>query len=305
LTTFERKRSKKQNQEDKTMEYFEYRGVSGLVCAEVLVDNESSFQTGEVFPLAGVAEIGKSSSSTSEAHYYDNIPAIIVVTDGVDTITINASGLELAVKAKITGQKYDATKGMLVEGPRKIKYFAIGYKTQATNGDEYYVWRLKGTFNVPDENSKTKDDSTDASGQELIYTGIKTTHVFENGGEDGPAQASSVIINTALDLIANKDQFFNSVQTPDTVEAKTQTPSVSIVPSRAVIDEGESVTLQAIVVPAGTAVSWSSSASTYATVANGVVHGEAAGSATITASITVGTDTFTDTCAVTVEAIEA
>lgn len=287
------------------MEYFEYRGVSDLVCAEVLVDDKTNFQTGEVFPLAGVAEIGKTSSSTSEAHYYDNIPAIIVVTDGVDTVTINASGLSLAVKAKITGQKYDATKGMLVEGPRKIKYFAIGYKTQATNGDEYYVWRLKGTFNIPDDNYKTKDDSTDANGEELVYTGIKTTHVFENGGEDGPDQASSVIINTALDLIANKNQFFDSVQTPDTVEAKTQIPSVSVVPSRTEVTAGEDVALQAIVVPSGTAVSWSSSNTTYATVSNGVVHGESAGSATITATITVGGQTYTDTCAVTVNAIEA
>jgi uncharacterized protein YjdB len=115
----------------------------------------------------------------------------------------------------------------------------------------------------------------------------------------------AVTVNSTLDLIANANQFFDSVQTPDTIAAKVQTPSVSIVPSRAVISEGENVTLEVIVVPAGTAVSWSSSASTYATVSNGVVHGEAAGSATITASITVDGNTYTDTCAVTVEAIEA
>ena len=289
------------------MEYFEYRGISGLVAAEVLVDDEATFQTGEVFPLAGVAELGKSSSSTSESHWYDNIPAIIVVTDGVDTVTINTSGIELPVKAKITGQKYDATKGMLVEGPRKIKYYAIGYKTQATNGDEYYVWRLKGTFNIPDDTYKTKDDSTDANGQELVYTGIKTTHVFENGGEDGPDHASAVVINTALDLIANKAGFFSSVQTPDTIEAKSETPSVSVVPSRAAVEVGQKVQLTAIKVPANAAIAWTSSNTSYATVNadTGEVTGVAAGTAPITATITVGADTYTDTCSVTVSAASA
>ena len=55
---------------------FEYRGVEGLVYAEVTKDNNSTEQgegyvTGTVKPLAGVAEISKSSDSTSEAHFYD------------------------------------------------------------------------------------------------------------------------------------------------------------------------------------------------------------------------------------------
>ena len=285
---------------------FEYRGVSDLVYAEVTCDDNSSDQghgyvTGAVKRLAGVAEISKASNASSETHWYDNLPAIVVQSQTSDEITINASGLDLATLADLKGQVYDAETGTYIEAEGTTKYFAIGYKTQNTNGEEMFVWRLKGTITVGDETHSTKNDGTDANGQELTFTGISTTHKFTKTGK--PAMA--VTVNSTLDLIANANQFFDSVQTPDTIVAKIQTPSVSIVPSRAVISEGENVTLEAIVVPAGTAVSWSSNATTYATVSNGVVHGEAAGSATITASITVGTDTFTDTCAVTVEAIEA
>ena len=289
-------------------EIYEYRGVSDLVCAEVTKDDSTGITFGAVEPICGVAEIGRSSSSTSEAHYYDNIPACTVVTDGVDTITLQLSAIPLPIKAKLTGHKYDAATGTYMEGTRKIKYFAIGYKTQATNGDVQYVWRLKGTFNDPDEDHKTIDASTDANGQTLVYTGIKTTSQFANGGEDGqPDHCASVCVNTALDLIANKAGFFDSVQTPDTIQAKGETPSVSVVPSRASVEAGQKVQLTAIKIPANASIAWTSSNTSYATVDQdtGEVTGVSAGTATITATITVGTDTYTDTCSVTVTAASA
>lgn len=280
---------------------FEYRGVSDLVYAEVTKDDSTGFQTGTVKSLAGVAEISKASNESSETHWYDNLPAIVVQSQSSDTITINASGLDLETLADLKGQVYDATTGTYIEGEGTTKYFAIGYKTQNTNGDEMYVWRLKGTITVGDETHSTKNDGTDANGQELTFTGISTIHKFTKTGK--PAMA--VTVNSTLDLIANAAQFFNAVQTPDTITAKTSIPSVTVVPSRTEVTAGDDVTLETIVVPAGTAVSWSSSNTTYATVSNGVVHGESAGTATITATITVGGQTYTDTCAVTVNAIEA
>ena len=117
----------------------------------------------------------------------------------------------------------------------------------------------------------------------------------------------AVTVNTALDLIANKAGFFDSVQTPDTIQAKTVTPSVTVIPSRAEVDAGSKIQLQAVVIPASAAVTWSSSSSTYATVdaSTGEVTGESAGTATITASITVDGTSYTDTCALTVNAVTA
>ena len=282
---------------------YEYRGVEGLVYAEVTKDDSTGYETGTVKPLAGVAEVGKTSNSSTESHWYDNIPACNVTAQGTDTITINVSAIPLEVLADITGQNYDEDIDTLIEGERIQKYFAIGYKTQATNGDEYYVWRLKGTFNIPDETHQTKNDSTDANGQELTFTGIFTTYKFNKYGK--PEIACTT--NATRDKIANKAGFFNSVQTPDTITAKSAVPSVSVVPSRAEVTVGEKVQLQSIVVPPSAAVTWTSNATTYATVnaSTGEVTGEAAGTATITASITVGTDTYTDTCSVTVNAPSA
>lgn len=201
-------------------EIVEYRGVEGLVAAEVTTDDNSTetghgYVTGNVFAIAGVAEISKTTDSSNEAHYYDNIPAVVVTNVAADTITISASAIPLDVLAEITGQTYDTATGSLIEGPRDVKYFALGYKTRKTNGDEVYVWRYKGTFNIPDQTNTTENDSTDANGQEIVYTGISTTHKFTKTGKG----AKALNVDVGKDL-ADVDEFFDAVTTPDTLTTK-------------------------------------------------------------------------------------
>ena len=117
--------------------------------------------------------------------------------------------------AEITGQVYDSALGAFIEGPRDHKYFALGYKTKKTNGDEVYVWRYKGSFNIPQQTNATENDSTDANGQELVYTGISTTHKFTKTGKG----AKAMNVDVAKDL-ANVSTFFDTVTTPDTLVAK-------------------------------------------------------------------------------------
>lgn len=205
-------------------EITEYRGVEDLVAAEVLTDNnneEEGYTTGEVFDIAGVAEISKSTSSSNESHYYNNMPAVVVSSTGADEVTLSVSAIPLDRLAKITGQKYDELTGTLIEGERETKYFAIGYKTKKTNGDYVYVWRLKGTFNIPESTHATENDGTDANGQELTYTGINTTHKFakvtdKNGNKKG---AKAINVDVAKGL-ADVSTFFDEVVTPDTLTAK-------------------------------------------------------------------------------------
>ncbi|MBQ2427868.1 MAG: hypothetical protein IIV15_01175 [Ruminococcus sp.] len=203
-------------------EIVEYRGVEGLVAAEVLADDGDNYTTGDVFAIAGVAEISKTTDSSNEAHYYDNMPAVVVSNTSSDEVTISASAIPFDVLATITGQYYDEETGGFVEGTRDFKYFAIGYKTKKTNGDEVYVWRYKGTFNIPNQTNSTENDSTDANGQEIVYTGISTTHKFTNNPDrnGNPRGAKALCVDVAKDL-ADVSEFFDTVVTPDTLQPKT------------------------------------------------------------------------------------
>lgn len=279
---------------------YEYRGIEGLVAAELLTDDKNGISWGDPFDIAGIAQLTKATDSSNEAHYYDNTPAVIVSNTGADTVTIGASAIPNDVLAKITGQYYDETTGMYVEQVRTPKYFAIGYKTKDTDGNVYYVWRLKGSFNVPDQTSNTEDDSTDANGQEIVYTGISTIHKFSKTNES----AKGVTVNTGLGLI-DVSEFFDSVQTPDTIAPQeiVVPTAITVAPASATLDIGDTVSLAVALAPANTtnkSVTWTSSDSTTATVdENGLVTAKAAGSATITAT-SVADNTLTDTCSVTV-----
>ena len=191
----------------------EYRGVRNLVYAEVVADTENAYTTGTVKSLAGIATVSKTTSSSVEAHYYDNAPKIVISSAGADEVTLTVSAIPLDVYADITGQTWDAVHGAVIEGPRTQKSFAIGYVTKRTDGTEVYVWRLKGMFSIPDSTSNTEDDGTDADGQEITFTGVETTHKFTATG----AGARSVIADAGLGL-ASTATWFSAVVTPDTIQ---------------------------------------------------------------------------------------
>lgn len=195
---------------------FEYRGISDLVYAPVISDTSSGYVTGAVKKIAGVAELRRTTESSSESHHYDNAPKIGINSNGADEVTISCSAIPFEVLAEITGQVYNPATGVMIEGSRRTQHFAIGYKTKKTNGDEIYVWRYKGTFSIPDENHQTEDDGTDASGQEIVFTGIATTFKFQRTNKS----AKALSIDTSLGL-ADVSNFFSVVTTPDNIGGVT------------------------------------------------------------------------------------
>lgn len=208
---------------------FEFRGVDNLVYAEVTGDdNETSggYVAGTVKTLSPVATIAKSTDSSNEAHYYDNNPMLVVSSESADEITLTIAPPSLEILAEITGKSFDPETGMMVDSERANKYFAIGYRTKGTDGKYRYVWRLKGTFGIPDETNETENDGTDTTNTELTFTGIATTHKFTKGKYNSTtkawekAQVKGVIVDERFDK-ADLSTFFNSVQTPDTITPKS------------------------------------------------------------------------------------
>lgn len=196
---------------------FEFRGVDNLCYAEVTKDdNETNggYVTGEVKELAAVAEIGKTTETSSESKYYDNKAMLTINSEGTDEITVTVAVVDIETLADITGKLYDETTGMMVECEREAKYFALGYRTKGTDGQYRYVWRLKGTFGIPEETSQTENDGTDSNNQQLVFTGISTEHEFTKGGS-----AKGIVVDGRKGL-ADLTKFFETVQTPDTVKAK-------------------------------------------------------------------------------------
>lgn len=165
----------------------EYRGIRDLVAAVLTADTSTSLTYDTVFPVAGVAELSKTTENSSETHYYDNLAAIVIDSVGADEVTCTCSAIPLDILAKMTGQTFDETTNTLIEGEAVRPYLAIGYITENTDGEEVYVWRHKVKCSIPDSTHSTKNDGTDANGQELVFTGINTTHKFTKTGKTAKA----------------------------------------------------------------------------------------------------------------------
>lgn len=201
----------------------EFRGCRRLVYAPITTDDnepEGGYKTGAVKALAPVGTISKTVETASEAKYYDNKAAILIDSEGADTVTLTIAVPSDEVLAEITGRVYDVSKKMYIESPRKNQYFAVGYilGEVGEGEDERYVWRYKGTFAIPDETSATKDNSTTSNNMNLVFSGIYTSHEFTNGGGTGkkaPCKAAFVRASSGI----SEETYFSAVTTPDTVVA--------------------------------------------------------------------------------------
>lgn len=287
---------------------FEFRGVDEFYFAEILQDDDEGYLTSTPVHIP-VQEVGKNVESASEAHYYDNKAMIVVNSEGPDTIALVIAPPALATLSEMTGKSFDTTTGMMVDSPRKNKYFAIMYRTKGTDGGYRYVSRLKGQFNIPEETNQTENNGTDTTNTSFEFTGIYTNHKFTKGIYNSttsswePSGVKGIVVDARYGLV-DFSTFFSAIQTPDSVTANNvEVTGVGVAPSTLSLTVGDSAALTATLSPSGAigTVTWASSSDATATVTSaGIVSAVAAGTATITGTC----NGHSDTCTVTVSAAE-
>lgn len=197
-----------------TSTVFEYRGIDKVYYAKLLTDTEEGITYDTPKFLCPVAELGKETETSSEAHYYDNKSLISITCEGADTVTLTTSVIPLAVLADLTGRYFDESIGAMSENAGNAPDIALLYRTKGTDGYYRYVVRYKCKASIPSETIHTEDDSTDSNGQELELTGINTIHDFTKGGS-----AKALVVDTRY---GNPDlsDFYTQVKNIDTIEAK-------------------------------------------------------------------------------------
>ena len=157
------------------MEYQEYRGVSGLVVAEVEKDDTDGYTAKQWEELSGVQSVAVAKNESSESHFYDNAARIVIDAEGADELTLVVSILANKTRAKIDGVEYDETQDMIINTPKQRKYFALGYIGEKTDGSKEFNIFYKGKFSGGGETHNTKDDGTEATNVEYTFTAVHTT----------------------------------------------------------------------------------------------------------------------------------
>lgn len=198
------------------LKFSEYSGIRNLVIAELIDEIQEDGNTkevyGEVQPLSGVQQVSGEVNEATETHYYDNMSAIVVDSEGDDVYTIVVSVPNKKTRALIEGTTYDEKTGALIGTKKKKKYFALGYIANRTDGIEEYNWIYKGKFAGGAKKHETTKNGTDTTNMEYTYTSIHTSTKF---GEFGNCKYLSVDNDGKADLTT----FFDKVTTPDILQA--------------------------------------------------------------------------------------
>lgn len=206
------------------MEYNEYRGVRGLVIAEITDGETYTPQPWQ--ELSGVQSVAVSKNESSESKFYDNAARIVIDAEGADEITLVVSILANKTRALIDGVEYDEATDMIINTPKQRKYFALGYIGEKTNGTEEFNICYKGKFTGGGETHETKTDGTEATNVEYTFTAIHTSAKIRTKADGTKISAKSVKVPASANVTEAKvfGSFTGGVSTikpltPDEIKA--------------------------------------------------------------------------------------
>lgn len=193
-----------------------FRGVRDLVISQMTVNEAQSGEItetyGDVTALAGVQNISFDVNESSATHYFDNKGAIVIASEGDDSLTLTVSKTDLKTRALIEGRTYDETKKAFIATEQNKPYFALGFKAKLTDGTEEYYWFYKGKFTAGSKEFSTEDDGTDINTMQYTFTAIYTGAKYKVGEEEKSVKYA-ILPSTATGAAT----FFSAVTTPDKI----------------------------------------------------------------------------------------
>ena len=190
------------------------RGLSEIYICEIN-DSPAEYKpigTPQQLIPAGELKITKTVDKTQI--YYDNEMWEEIAKENPSEMEVIGAAIRAAYNAWLEGKDIDSTTGAIMDdGEAHVKYFAISGKKDYTDGTSEHFWLLKCTYGGAEEATKTKDNSTDASGMTLPFTAYKTQHKFKNGNKGRKVMR----IDTAQTKLKADATWTAQVITPDNI----------------------------------------------------------------------------------------
>lgn len=108
--------------------------------------------------------------------YANDIETDILYEDTELTVTLEVMDLPLALQAKLLGMTLGTNSEVIEVAGATIPYYAMGFKSEKRDGNDRYVWLLKGRANPPDDTYHTKEKATTRQNDKITMTFIKRTN---------------------------------------------------------------------------------------------------------------------------------
>jgi len=193
-------------------EYKSKIGLDNLYIAEVTADSAAAYTADTPAWLAPAAEASQEPSTAFQIQYADDQPYDVATSEGETKISLTITGLDLETLALITGKVFDDTTGRMYDNGGIPPFFALGFRSQKSNGSYRYYWFLKGKFDMPKEAVATLADKPDPKTLQLSYTAIRTVYKFTLGG--GITDSVKRVIGDDDTAAFDDTGWFTQVQVP-------------------------------------------------------------------------------------------
>lgn len=184
----------------KAKSYSDYRGLRGLVAAEVLTDDGATFVADNWKELEGAVSCAIEGEESVTPIHRDNLPVRSIFSEGADAATVNMDVLANKVRAWLEGRTYSEKNDVYIKTPKKVKSFVFGFIGKKTDGTEEAVIMYKTAVSGGNEERNTEDDGTDVTTVEYLFSGSYTQTKFPVGedGEDMPVKSLTVTLSNTV-----------------------------------------------------------------------------------------------------------
>ena len=107
--------------------------------------------------------------------YADDIENDVLYPDTELTVTLEVKELPLALQAKLLGNLVGNKNEIVEVAGATPPYYAMGFKSEKRDGNDRYVWLVKGRAQPIDEQHHTKEKAPTRQNDTISLTFIKRT----------------------------------------------------------------------------------------------------------------------------------
>ena len=182
-------------------------GLKNMVIAPLTVDTEATVTYGTLQLVAGAIEATITPENADpEVQYADDIEFDVLYPDPELSFKTKMADIPLAIQETIFGNSIDDNGVLVRAAADKPPYYAVGFKSEKSNGKYRFVWLYKVRATPLTETYATKEGGTiSRQTGEVEWTAIKRTHdglyqAIADEGENGfTTQKAATFLDTVYD----------------------------------------------------------------------------------------------------------
>ena len=153
-------------------------GLKNVVIAPLTVDTETEHTYGDLQLVAGAIEASVTPDNADpDILYADDVEFDTLYADPEISFKLKMADIPLSIQEMIFANAIDDNGVLIRTAQDKPPYFAVGFKSEKSNGKFRYVWLYKVRAKPLTENFATKEGNTvNRQNPEVEFTAIKRTH---------------------------------------------------------------------------------------------------------------------------------